>query len=211
MIPKLHYLSQGNTPELHIENIQRACSSGAELVVLHLQNVSDKKHLKLATEAREITAHFQTRLLIYNDYKIAKAVKADGVFIDKITVNFTQARIHLYTWQLIVVVAHTLQECQKHLENQVDCIYLGPFKSDENNNKATNLGLNGFAAIIDVLKTQTPILGIGNVTSKDVTEILATGISGVAVSDEITANFDSIKVFHQLLNTSSAAEQKHTF
>lgn len=89
-------------------------------------------------------------------------------------------------------------------------MYLGPFKSNENNN-TTNLGLHGFAAIVDVLKTKTPILGIGNITSKDITEIIATGIDGVAVSDEITANFDSIKVFHQLLNTSSVAEQKHTF
>ena len=63
MIPKLHYISQGNTPQEHLENIQKACSSGVELVELHLQNVSDTKHLKLAEEAREITSYFQTRLV----------------------------------------------------------------------------------------------------------------------------------------------------
>ncbi|MEZ7893626.1 MAG: thiamine phosphate synthase, partial [Polaribacter sp.] len=26
MIPKLHYISQGNSPKEHIENIQKACS-----------------------------------------------------------------------------------------------------------------------------------------------------------------------------------------
>ena len=69
IIPKLHYISQGSSPKEHLENIQKACTSGAELVQLRLKNISEKKLLKLAEEAREITAHFQTRLII-NDYYI---------------------------------------------------------------------------------------------------------------------------------------------
>ena len=75
MIPKLHYISQGNTLKEHLDNIQKACSSGSELVQLRLKNISEKKCLKLATEAREITSHFQTRLIINDYYKIAKAIK----------------------------------------------------------------------------------------------------------------------------------------
>ena len=56
MIPKLHYISQGATPKEHLENIQKACSAGAELVQLCLENISEKKYLKLAKEAREITS-----------------------------------------------------------------------------------------------------------------------------------------------------------
>ena len=41
-IPKLHYVSQGSTPIAHLENIQKACASGAELVQLRLKNVSEK-------------------------------------------------------------------------------------------------------------------------------------------------------------------------
>jgi|SRR5690606_14116506 len=78
MIPKLHYISQGSSHKEHLENIQNACNAGAELVQLRLKNNLDKKFLKLAFEAREITAHFQTRLIIDYQYKIAKEVKADG-------------------------------------------------------------------------------------------------------------------------------------
>ena len=46
MIPKLHYISQGNAPKEHLENIQKPCSSVAELVQLCLKNISKKKHLK---------------------------------------------------------------------------------------------------------------------------------------------------------------------
>ena len=36
-IPKLHYISQGHSPKEHLENIQNACTSGAELVELRLE------------------------------------------------------------------------------------------------------------------------------------------------------------------------------
>ena len=91
MIPKLHYISQGNSPKEHLENIQKACSSGAELVQLRLNSVSEKKYLKIANEAREITSHFQTRLILNNHYKIAKEVKADGVHIENIDFCATTA------------------------------------------------------------------------------------------------------------------------
>jgi thiamine-phosphate pyrophosphorylase len=73
------------------------------------------------------------------------------------------------------------------------------------------LGLDGYTAITDILKTGTPIIGVGEITTKDVTDILKTGISGVAVSEEITKDFNSIRIFNQLLKASSTAEQRHTF
>ena len=79
MIPKLHYITQGNSPKEHLENTQKACTSGAELVQLRLKGISDKKIIKAAHEAREINTHFQTRLIINQQYKIAWEVKADGV------------------------------------------------------------------------------------------------------------------------------------
>ena len=107
MIPKLHYISQGSSPQEHLDNIQKACTSGAELVQLRLKNVSENKLLKLATAAREITSHFQTRLLINDHYKIAKEVQADGVHLGKTDSCPTIAIEYLYTWQLIGGTANT--------------------------------------------------------------------------------------------------------
>ena len=95
IIPKLHYITQGKSPKEHIENIQKACSSGAELVQLRLKNISEKKILKLATEAREITSHFQTRLIINDYYKIAKSIKADGAHLGPTDTCPKEVRKHL--------------------------------------------------------------------------------------------------------------------
>ncbi|WP_026449843.1 thiamine phosphate synthase [Aequorivita capsosiphonis] len=212
MIPKLHYISQGNSPEEHLENIQNACTSGVELVQLGLNGMSEKKFLKLAEEAREITAHFQTRLLIHDNYKVAKAIKADGLHIGKTGPCPSVAKKHLYSWQIIGGTANTFQDCETLLDKQVNYISLGPFRETENKENITSvLGLKGYSAITDVLKTGTPIIGFGGITTKDVTAILETGISGIAVSEEITRDFNTIRIFHQLLNASSTAEQRHTF
>ncbi|QVY66408.1 thiamine phosphate synthase [Polaribacter sp. Q13] len=212
MIPKLHYISQGSSPKEHLENIQKACSAGAELVQLRLNGISEKKYLKFALEAREITSHFQTRLILNNHYKIAKEVKADGVHLENIDFCATTALEHLFTWQIVGATANTLQDCKTLISKKVDYITLSPFRSSETkDNSLTVLGLNGFTVIVEALKTETPIIGAGLITTDDVTAILETGISGIAVSDEITRNFDSIKLFNKLLSASSIDEQRHTF
>lgn len=211
-LSKLHYISQGNSPAAHLQNIQTACSSGVELVQLNLKDISEKEFLSCAHEARKITAHFQTRLLISDHYKIAKEVKADGVHLGETAACPTTVRLHLYTWQIIGATANTLQDCEILLSKEIDYICLSPFKSSISKDKLfPSLGLKGYTAIAEALKTKTPIIGIGGITIQDVSDILATGVSGIAVSNEITRDFNCIKTFNQLLNASSTEEQRYTF
>jgi len=210
MIPKLHYISQGKTPAVHLENIQKACSAGIELVQLDLSTIKKALRLTLAEDVQAITAHFQTRLIITADYKIAKTIKADGVYLEKTDASPTLVREHLFPWQTIGAGAHTLQDCESLLKKEVDYIGLGQFKtSDATETKA--LGLNGYTAIAEALSTETPLIGFGSITTNDVKNIISTGISGIAVSQEITADFNLIKTFNQLLNASSTQEMRHSF
>ena len=211
-INKLHYISQGATPKEHIENIQNACQSGAELVQLRLKNLSDKKILKTALEAREITNHFQTRLIINDHYKIAKEVKADGVHLGKSDACPTEARKHLYSWQIIGGTANTLEDCKNLINKEVDYIGLGPFRfTTTKENLSPVLGLDGYSLIIEELKAETPIIAIGGITENDIAELLKTGVSGIAMSGEITRDFNKIRTFNKLLQAGNSEEQKYEF
>lgn len=209
MIPKLHYISQGNSVKEHLDHIQKACTAGAELVQLDVKNVSEKKFLKLAVAAREITSPYQTRLIISHHYKIAKEVKADGVYLWQSDSCPTIVRKYLHTWQLIGAAANNLQECETLIAKEVDYICLKPFRSTIKDNLYTVLGLNGYTAITEALDTKTPILGAGGITTEDVAAILETGISGIAVSGAITRNFNSIRTFNQMLKASSSEEKPY--
>ena len=78
-------------------------------------------------------------------------------------------------------------------------------------NLSKTLGLNGYTEILEALETDTPVIGFGGITTEDITNILETGISGVAVSKEISQNFNTIRIFSELLKASSTEEQRYTF
>ena len=180
------------------------------MVQLRLKNLSDKKVLKTALEAREITNHFQTRLIINDHYKIAKEVKADGVHLGKSDACPTEVRKHLYSWQIIGGTANTLEDCKTLINKEVDYIGLGPFRfTTTKENLSPVLGLDGYSLIIEELKTETPIIAIGGITENDIPELLKTGVSGIAMSGEITRDFNKIRSLNKLLQAGNSEEQKY--
>ncbi|NJX13976.1 thiamine phosphate synthase [Tamlana crocina] len=211
-IAKLHYISQGDSPEAHLENIQKACTYGAELVQLRLKNYPEEIVLKTAEQAREITAHFQTRLIINDHYKIAKAVKADGVHLGKTDTCPTEAREYLGKWYLIGTTANTLEDCENLITKNVDYIGLGPFRFTKTKaNLSPILGMEGYQAILDTLKSSTPIIAIGGINENDIPDLLNTGVHGIAMSGAITQDFNNISNINKLLGASATQEQRHTF
>lgn len=208
MISKLHYISQGQSANEHLDHIQKACVSGADWVQLRLKNMSEKKVLKTAMKAREITSHFQTRLIINDHYKVAIKVKADGVHLGKTDACPTIARKELLSWQVIGGTANTIDDCLALINKKVDYIGLGPFKhTTTKENLSTLLGINGYTTILEELSTDTPIIAIGGITLDDVSDVISTGVHGVAVSGAITLDFNSISKFNKLLNGPSVNEQ----
>lgn len=212
MISKLHYISQGETPNEHLENIQKACSYGIDWVQLRLKNVDEETVLKTAEKAREITAHFQTRLIINDYYKIAKQVKADGVHLGKMDNCPLEAREYLGELYTIGGTANTLEDCKLLVDKKVDYIGLGPFRFTETKkNLGPILGSLGYQAILEELQTEIPIIAIGGITLEDILEIMDTGVYGIAVSGEITRNFNSINGFTKALRTPATQEQLYKF
>lgn len=209
MISKLQYISQGATPQEHLDNIQRACASGAEWVQLRLKNLDDKKILETAKKAKEITAHFQTRLIINDHYKVAIEVKADGVHLGKTDACPAKVRKELYSWQVIGGTANTVDDCKVLIDKKVDYIGLGPFRFTKTKDSLSPvLGEKGYLTILEELNTDVPVIAIGGITQNDVLDILITGVYGIAVSGEITRNFNSISKFKEIINGGPTQEQR---
>lgn len=208
MLPKLHYISQGATTQEHLDHIQSACSAGAELVQLRLKGLSDAEFLAAAKEARTITAHFQTRLIINDDYKIAKEVQADGVHLGQSDACPAEARAYLGKFYFIGGTANTLKECQELIAKEVNYIGLGPFRCTTTKvNLSPVLGLEGYQTILKTLKTETPIIAIGGITLEDVPALLQTGVYGIATSTALTTNFNIIHPLNALLKGPELMEQ----
>jgi thiamine-phosphate pyrophosphorylase len=201
MIHKLHYISQGETPEEHLENIQKVCVAGADWVQLRLKNSDAKTILETAKEAREITTRFKAKLIINDHYKVAKEIKADGVHLGKSDECPLVVRAYLGASFIIGGTANTVRDCNNLLDKKVDYIGLGPYQFTETKkNLSPVLGVEGYQKIVEELQAETPIIAIGGITLKDVPGIINTGIYGIAVSGEITKEVSSIAEFQEILN-----------
>ena len=201
MISKLQYISQGETPESHLENIEKACASGAKWVQLRLKNCEPKTLLDIAKKARAITTSFNTKLIINDHYKIAKAVEADGVHLGKTDACPLLVRDYLGHMFIIGGTANTIEDCNVLLEKQVNYIGLGPYQfTKTKQNLSPVLGVSGYKKLLEDLQTKTPIIAIGGITLKDVSQLLKTGVHGIAVSGAITNDVTNISKFQTLLN-----------
>lgn len=201
MISKLHYITQGKTPEEHLINLEKACMAGADWVQLRLKNMDVDVILKTAKKAREITSKYQTKLIINDHYKIAKKINADGVHLGKNDECPLIARGFLGTSFIIGGTANTVEDCRVLINKKVDYIGLGPYQfTKTKENLSPILGVSGYQKIIENLKTKTPIIAIGGIRLQDVTAIINTGIYGIAVSCEITKDVTNVSKFQEILN-----------
>ncbi|WP_166384674.1 thiamine phosphate synthase [Polaribacter sp. 11A2H] len=201
MISKLQYISQGETPEVHLENIQKVCVAGADWVQLRLKNCDAETILETAKKAREITNSFKARLIINDHYKIAKVIKADGVHLGKSDECPLVVRAYLGASFIIGGTANTTEDCSSLLDKKVNYIGLGPYQfTKTKQNLSPVLGVLGYKKILEELQTETPIIAIGGITLKNVPAIINTGIYGIAVSGEITKKVSSIAEFQKILN-----------
>jgi len=201
MISKLHYITQGITPEKHLENIQKVCASGADWVQLRLKNYDSKTVLETAKKARSITSKFNVKLIINDHYKVAKEVDADGVHLGKTDACPLVVRKYLGDSFIIGGTANTIEDCNSLLDKKVDYIGLGPYQfTKTKKNLSPVLGVLGYRQIVEELQTETPIIAIGGITLKDVAEIINSGIYGIAISGEITKKVSSIAEFQEILN-----------
>lgn len=211
MISKLHYITQGATPEEHLKNLQQACVAGADWIQLRLKNVPEEVVLATAEKARELTHHFQTRLIINDHYQIAAKVKTDGVHVGKEDAAIEEVRAALLSWQVIGGTANTLEDCENLVDQSVDYIGLGPFRFTETKkNLSPILGVDGYRSIIEELDADIPVIAIGGIVLDDVSELMETGIHGLAMSGEITNDFNKIGILNRLLEGPVTLEQKWT-
>lgn len=183
---RLYYISQGETPQTHLINIEKVCAAGVKLIQLRLKNSSFQDHLATAKSAKVICDYYGAQLIINDAVTIAKEVQSAGVHLGKEDISITEARTILGEKAVIGGTANTLKDCLKLITQKSDYIGLGPFKyTTTKKNLSPVLGIKGYTSIINSLRSENhnlPIYAIGGITLNDITDMLSCGVSGIAVS-----------------------------
>ncbi len=187
---ELQYISQGKTPQEHLQHIKEFCKAGGKWVQLRLKDTNIATYLDTAIKARNICDQYEAVLIINDDVNVAKIARADGVHLGLNDMNPREARKILGDNFIIGGTANTLEDCMQHSNDGVDYIGLGPFRHTTTKKQLSPiLGYEGYRNILTKFRIQNselPIVAIGGIIENDIPEVLATGVSGIAVSGLLT-------------------------
>ncbi len=202
MISKIHYISQGKTPQEHLENIRRMCAAGADWIQLRLKSDSFEAVLETAKAAKNICDEFQVKLIINDFPEVAKKMNADGVHLGKEDSCPLEARKLLGPDKIIGGTANTLEDCEKLCEKQVDYIGLGPFRfTTTKKNLSPVLGPAGYRKLLSNLRAKgqsIPVIAIGGIVPEDLPVLVESGVNGVAISGWLTTHPQPELIFQEI-------------
>lgn len=202
MYNKLQYISQGETIEEQLYNINQALDAGCNWVQMRFKNQTQKDVFTLAEAVKPLCEEYLANFIVNDDLHLAQQIAADGVHLGLADTKIDEARAILGTTKIIGGTANTFEDIENHVKNGCDYIGLGPFRFTNTKEKLSPiLGLAGYFDILEKIKKnklQIPVYAIGGITLRDVAPLMETGIYGIALSGIITESEEKEKLIQQL-------------
>ncbi len=169
----------------------QACMGGVDWIQLRLKDISYEDYKKTALDVQAVCKKYNATFIVNDNIKLALDINADGVHVGKED-PLPQADIDamLARGGIIGVTTNDIDDFL-HLQGKpVSYVGLGPYRyTDTKKNLSPILGLNGYRKLFAQLKAKNiaypPVIGIGGITSDDVSVLMTTGLHGIAVSGAI--------------------------
>lgn len=188
---RLQYISHQTERYSYLDGIRMALEGGCRWVQLRMKGVPypDEDSMEIAFEAKRLCREHDAVFIIDDDVALVKVVQADGVHLGKRDISIEVARKILGSRYIIGGTANTFADVKALHKAGADYIGCGPFRfTTTKRGLAPVLGLEGYRSIVEQMKAEginLPIIAIGGITEQDVTDIMQTGVSGVAVSGAV--------------------------
>ena len=202
MYNKLQYISQGNTVEQQLQNIQQALDAGCDWIQMRFKNQSEKNIFTLAEATKILCEEYLANFIVNDNVPLAQQIAADGVHLGLTDMKIPEARAILGATKIIGATANTFEDVLFQTQNGCDYIGLGPFQFTETKEKLSPiLGLEGYTSILNKMKIEnipTPVYAIGGITLENIESLMTTGIHGIAVSGMITKSSQKQKLIQEL-------------
>ena len=154
-----------------------------------MKGATDDEVRPIAHEIRKLCTEYNAKFILDDRVNLVIETGADGVHLGKNDMPVDEARRVLGTHYIIGGTANTFDDIQRLARQGADYIGCGPFRfTTTKKNLSPVLGLEGYQHIVDQMKSHginLPIVAIGGILESDIKSILATGVSGIAVSGGI--------------------------
>ena len=185
----IQFISHQNDRYSYLDGIRLALEGGCKWVQLRMKDATDDEVRPIAIEAQRLCRENGATFIIDDRVALVKELHADGVHLGKEDMPIAEARQILGDDYIIGGTANTLDDIRRHYASGANYIGCGPFRFTTTKKRISPiLGLDGYKSIVEGMKREgidMPIVAIGGITADDVPSILATGVTGIALSGAI--------------------------
>lgn len=191
----IQFITHANERYDYLDGVRMALEGGCQWIQLRMKDTSAEEVLKTAESTRKLCRQYDAVFLLDDYVELVERSGADGVHLGKNDMPIDEARRLLGRDKIIGGTANTFEDVKRIYSAGADYIGCGPFRFTTTKKKLSPiLGLDGYRRIIeqmDAYGINIPVIAIGGILLQDVSDIMQTGVSGVAVSGAIlNANND---------------------
>ena len=177
----IQFITHANNRYNYLDGVRIALEGGCRWIQLRMKDASEEEVLKTAESTRKLCRQYDAVFLLDDYVELVERSGADGV--------------HLGKDKIIGGTANTFEDVKRIYSAGADYIGCGPFRFTTTKKKLSPiLGLDAYSRIIKQMNAygiNIPVIAIGGILLQDVSDIMQTGVSGVAISGAIlNANND---------------------
>ena len=185
----IQFITHSNNRYGYVDGARLALEGGCRWVQLRMKEATEAEFMAAAAEIGRLCKEHGATFVLDDHVEWVEKTGADGVHLGKNDMPIDEARKILGNDKIIGGTANTFEDVERLYRQGADYIGCGPFRfTTTKKNLSPVLGLEGYQHIIDQMKSHginLPIVAIGGILESDIKSILATGVSGIAVSGGI--------------------------
>jgi len=211
-IDQLHYISQASSDGSHLMAIEEVLKAGGKWVQLRIKDQSPALILERAIQAKRLCDEYSAKLIINDHPEIAQQANADGVHLGLEDMPIAEARKLLGPDFIIGGTANTMEHLRQRIAEGVNYIGLGPYRFTKTKKKLSPiLGIEGYRTLLREMNilSNLPVIAIGGIVMEDVSELMTTGIYGIALSGALTNVGGLSSVVEEMYSLLKVNELKH--
>ena len=185
----IQFITHSNNRYGYVDGARLALEGGCRWVQLRMKDATETEFMAAAAEIGRLCKEHGATFVLDDHVEWVEKTGADGVHLGKNDMPIDEARKILGSDKIIGGTANTFEDVERLYRQGTDYIGCGPFRfTTTKKNLSPVLGLEGYQHIVDQMKSHgidLPIVAIGGILESDIKSILATGVSGIAVSGGI--------------------------
>ena len=185
----IQFITHSNSRYGYVEGARLALEGGCRWIQLRMKDAEEAEFLSAAKQIAAMCKEYGATFLLDDHVEWVEQTGADGVHLGKNDMPVDEARKILGANRIIGGTANTFEDVERLWRQGANYIGCGPYRfTTTKKNLSPVLGIEGYRRIIGLMSEHginLPVVAIGGILQPDIKDVMATGVSGIAVSGAV--------------------------